>query len=253
MLKDALQEFKLALAFLTRLPVRLEHGRTPPALAVSAPMFPLVGALLGLIAAAVYGLAWHLALTPFLAATLAIAALIVATGGLHEDGLGDMADGFGGGRTRADRLRIMRDPRTGSFAVIALVLALLLRIAALAALAEPAVVAAALIAAGAVSRALLPLAMAALPPARTHGLAATAGRPHPLRAGAAVLIGAAVAFALLPPEVVVAALLGAGGTALGVAFLARRGIGGLTGDVLGAIQQAAEIAFLLAVVAGHSW
>ena len=253
MLTDALQEFKLALAFLTRVPVRLEPGGAPPPLAASAPMFPLVGALLGVIAAAVYGLAWQLGLTSFIAATLAIGALALATGGLHEDGLGDVADGFGGGRTRADKLRIMRDPRIGSFGVIALVLALLLRIAALAALAEPAAVAAVLVAAGAVSRALLPLAMAGLPPARPDGLAAEAGRPHPLRAGAALLIGAALAFALLAPGVVVVALLAASGAALAAAWLARRQIGGLTGDVLGAIQQAAEVAFLLAAVARHAW
>lgn len=252
MLTDALQEFKLALAFLTRLPVRLAP-EAPPALATSASMFPLVGALLGLIAAAMYGLAWHLGLTSFIAATLAIGVLVLATGGLHEDGLGDMADGFGGGRTRADKLRIMRDPRIGSFGVVALVLVLLVRISALAALAEPAVVAATLIAAGAVSRALLPLAMAGWPPARAEGLAVTSGRPHPLRAAAGALIGAAIALALLPSGLAMVALLVASGAALGIGWLARRQIGGLTGDVLGAMQQAAEVAFLLAALARHSW
>lgn len=251
MLKDTFHEFKLALVFLTRLPVRLGDEGKAPALAASAPMFPLVGALLGLIAALVYGFALHLGLTPLIAATLAIGALVLASGGLHEDGLGDLADGLGGGWTPAERLRIMRDPRIGAFGVIALGLALLLRVTALAALAAPALVGAALVAAGAVSRGLLPIAMAALPPARADGLAAEAGRPHPLRAVAGVLIGALIAFAFLAPAVAIVALLAAGAAALGVALVARRGIGGLTGDVLGAMQQAAEIGFLLAAVAAH--
>ena len=116
------------------------------------------------------------------------------TGGLHEDGLADLADGLGGGRTRAERLAIMRDPRLGSFGALALILAVLARILALAALAEPALVAAALIAAGAVSRAALPALMAALPAARADGLAAAAGRPHPLRAAAAIAIAALAGF-----------------------------------------------------------
>ena len=135
---------------------------------------------------------------------LAIAALACATGALHEDGLADFADGLGGA-SRARRLEIMRDPRVGSFGVIALVLALLARAGALAALAGPAEVGVALIAAAALSRALLPPAMLALPQARGDGLAVQAGRPHPARVAAALAIALLIALLLLPAAVAVTA------------------------------------------------
>jgi adenosylcobinamide-GDP ribazoletransferase len=212
------------------------------------PLFPAVGALIGLAGAIGYALATWLGLPPWPAAVVALATTILLTGALHEDGLADVADGFGGGRTREDKLRIMRDPRVGSYGAIALVVALLARAGALAALAAPWAVGAALVAAGTISRAALPAVMATLPNARSDGLAAAAGRPHPLRAGAAVLVGALLAVVLLGPAAP-AALLAGGAGALAVALLARRQIGGHTGDVLGAVQQVAEIGVLLGVAA----
>src|SRR4029450_13138448 len=127
MVADLIHDCKVALAFLTRLPVR--HGRVwrDADLAGSMPLFPLVGALIGLAGGLAYALALGLGLPPWPAATLALATSIRATGRLHEDGLADVADGWGGGRTREDKLRIMRDPRLGSYGTIALVLALLAR------------------------------------------------------------------------------------------------------------------------------
>jgi adenosylcobinamide-GDP ribazoletransferase len=249
MVRAAIEECKVALQFLTRLPVGAPARWPPGALAASAPMFPLVGALIGAAAGLVFALATGLGLPPMLAALLAVAAQILLTGGLHEDGLADVADGFGGGRTRADKLRILRDPRLGSFGAMALMLALLARISALAALAEPGLVAAVLIVAGATSRAALPVIMATLAPARDDGLAASAGRPHPLRATAAVIIALLTAFVLLPPAMAAVGLIAAAGGALIIARLARRQIGGHTGDVLGAAQQLAEIGVLLAAPA----
>jgi adenosylcobinamide-GDP ribazoletransferase len=250
MLVDLIHDCKVALAFLTRLPVR--HGRSwsDLDLAASVPLFPVVGALIGLAGAFGYALAVWLGLPPWPAAAIALATTIWLTGALHEDGLADVADGFGGGRTREDKLRIMRDPRVGSYGALALVLTLLARAGTLAALAAPWAVAAALVAAGAVSRAALPAVMATLPNARPDGLGASAGRPHPLRAAAAVLVAALIAIALLGPAAPAALLAGAGG-ALAVALLARRQIGGYTGDVLGAIQQLAEIGVLLGVLAAR--
>jgi adenosylcobinamide-GDP ribazoletransferase len=248
MLADLVHDCKVALAFLTRLRV----ARVPMAddgnLGASVVMFPLVGALVGLLGAAAYALAFRLGVPPWPAAAVALAATIWLTGALHEDGLADVADGFGGGRTLEDKLRIMRDPRIGSYGALALLLALLARAGALAALAEPWTVAAAMIVAGAVSRAALAPVMAILPNARSDGLAAGAGRPHGLRAGAAVLVAALIAVALLG-EVAGAALLAGAGAAFAVAWLARRQIGGQTGDVLGAVQQLAEIGALLGTVA----
>jgi adenosylcobinamide-GDP ribazoletransferase len=248
MLGDALRDGKVALAFLTRLPVRQDRPWQNADLAASVTMFPVVGLLVGLLGALAYAAAIALALPPLPAAVLALAALVWSNGAMHEDGLADLADGLGGA-TRAQRLEIMRDPRVGSFGVIALVLALLARAGALAALAAPAEVAAALIAAATWSRALLPPALLALPRARIDGLAAQAGRPHPARVAAAAAIAILVALVLLPPLVAAIALMLAALAGVMPALLAFRRLGGITGDVLGAIQQIAEIAFLLTLVA----
>jgi adenosylcobinamide-GDP ribazoletransferase len=240
---------RVALGFLTRLP----SGPTPrwqaDDLAASAPWFPLIGALVGGGGAAAYALAAGIGLPPWPAAGLAVAAAVLVTGGLHEDGLADVADGFGGGRTPAAKLGIMRDSRLGSFGALALMLALLLRISALAALAAPLAVAAALIAAGAMSRGLLPAVMAVAPLARADGLAAGAGRPHPARAAASLLVALLLGLLTLPPLAALLSIAMAALAALAMACLAWRQIGGITGDVLGASQQLAEIAALLTVLA----
>ena len=251
MLGDVLHDGKVALAFLTRLPVRPDRPWQGADLAASVAMFPLVGILVGILGAVAFAAAAALGLPPLPAALLAIAALVCSTGALHEDGLADLTDGLGGA-TRAQRLEIMRDPRVGSFGVIALTLALAARAGALAALAGPAEVGAALVAAAALSRALLPAAMLALPQARADGLAARAGRPHPARVAAAVAIALLIALLLLPP--LVAAIASAAAILAGamVAWLAFRRLGGITGDVLGGVQQLAEIAFLFSLVATAS-
>jgi adenosylcobinamide-GDP ribazoletransferase len=248
MLGDVLHDGKVALAFLTRLPVRPRRPWQGADLAASVAMFPLVGLLVGGLGALAYAAATALGLPPLPAAVLALGVLVGATGGLHEDGLADLADGLGGA-TRARRLEIMRDPRVGSFGVIALALALAARASALAALTAPAEVGAAMIAAAALSRALLPPLMLILPQARAEGLAAAAGRPHPARVAAAVAIALLIGLLLLPPPVVVIAGAAAALAGAGIALLARRRLGGMTGDVLGAIQQLAEIGFLFGVVA----
>jgi adenosylcobinamide-GDP ribazoletransferase len=249
MVRAAIEECKVALRFLTRLPVGAGARWPSGALAASVPMFPLVGALIGAAGALVFAGGIWLGLPPMLAALLAVAAQIMLTGGLHEDGLADVADGFGGGRTPDDKLKIMRDSRLGSFGALALVLALLARIGALAALADPRLGTAVLIAAAAASRAALPVIMAALPPAREDGLGAGAGRPHPLRAAAGVAIAVLLALALLSPAMEASGLIAVACGALLIAALARRQIGGHTGDVLGAAQQLCEIGFLLVSVA----
>jgi adenosylcobinamide-GDP ribazoletransferase len=211
-------------------------------------MFPLVGAAVGVAAAAVLLFAYGLGLPALVAAFVALAALVVLTGALHEDGLGDVADGFGGGRSRDDKLRIMRDSRVGTYGVVALVFSLGLRAAAIAAL--PAVPgAAAIVAAAALSRAMLPAIMRWLPSARPAGMSAEAGRPQLQAVVMAAILGGLVALITLGPVTALwAGALAAAGAAA-VALLARQQIGGHTGDVCGAAQQTAELAALLAVVA----
>lgn len=249
------RELRTAAGFLTLLPggppakeARPEATFSDGFLGGAVVMFPLVGAAVGVAAGAVLLFAHGLGLPPLVAAFVALAALVVLTGALHEDGLGDVADGFGGGRTPDNKLRIMRDSRVGTYGVVAVVFSLGLRAAAVAAL--PAVLGAAgIIAAAALSRAMLPAILRWLPSARPAGMGAEAGRPPLQAVTAAAVIGGLVALIALGP---VTALLAAALAAIGaaaVALLARQQIGGQTGDVCGAAQQTAEVAALLAVVA----
>jgi adenosylcobinamide-GDP ribazoletransferase len=242
-----LAELSDAARFFTRLPLgagTFEQG----ALARAAWAFPIVGAAVGIIAALAYAIADRLGFPPLAASLIAIGASVLATGGLHEDGLADTADGLGGGGDRAQKLAIMRDSRSGAYGVMALIFSLGLRGAALAALTGSAA-GPALIAAHAVSRAGIPLVMRFLAPARPDGLGASAGQPDD--AAQAWCAGLAVAAALLCLG------LSRGGVAVAVAavavavvgLVARRQIGGHTGDVLGAVQQAGEIAVLLTAAA----
>lgn len=242
-----LHDLKVATIFLTRLPVRLEGPLAMRDLAAAVYAFPLVGALVGLLGGVGFWVAHRLGLPATVCAVAAVAAMVLATGALHEDGLADTADGLGASRERA--LEIMRDSRIGTYGTLALVLALLTRVAALGALDGPGRVAAALIAAGAGSRAVLPVVMLLQPSARAGGLMAEAGRPQPERVISGAVLAAAGAFLLLPLEVAASALLAAAlGGWIVAGWLGQR-LGGCTGDTLGAVQQLAELSFLLAVLA----
>lgn len=246
-------DFATATALLTRLPAgtgAVPRGTAEPgAVAAAGWAFPLVGAGIGGVGALAYLFAIVLGLGAGPAALLAVLAGIALTGALHEDGLADTADGFGGGRTPDQKLAIMRDSRHGTFGILALVFSVGLRAAALAALTDPLHAGLALIAAHAASRGALPAAMRLLAPARPDGLGAAAGRPSLAVAVAAPVTGAVLALAVLGPRPGVLALLLAGGAVALAAMLARRQIGGYTGDVLGAFQQTGEIVMLLAAAA----
>ena len=241
-------DFAAATAFLTRIPAPrpVNHAGL---LADAAWAFPLVGAGIGAVCAFVFLLAQLLRLGDWPAALLAVLAGLALTGALHEDGLADTADGFFGGHDREQRLAIMRDSRHGTFGVLAIVLSVLLRAAALAEIGEAVQGGLALIAAHAASRAALPLAMRTLAPVRAEGLGAAAGRPSLPLAIAALVIGSTIALAALGPERGAMAIVLAGSALFGLGVVAQRRIGGYTGDVLGAFQQVAEIVMLLTAAA----
>ncbi len=177
-----------------------------------------------------------------------LAASLLLTGGLHEDGLADTADGFGGGNTPARKLEIMRDSRIGSYGALALMLSLGIRGASVAALRQPEAVFAALVAAGALGRGALIGLLCLLRPVRQDGLGASLGRIRPLAcaAGLALAIGCAMA----PGGACgLAAITTASFSTLIVAALAWRQIGGYTGDVLGAGEQVVECV-VLTILAG---
>jgi adenosylcobinamide-GDP ribazoletransferase len=243
-----LRDLQVATAFLTRVRIRLEEPADLGALARAARCFPLVGLGIGLIAGVVYSVAIEVLLLPLLAAVLAVTAAILVTGALHEDGLADTIDGFGGGGDREAKLRIMRDSRIGTYGVIALVLMLGAQVAALAALSDSGDVAASLIVAHAASRALLVPVMHLEVAARSDGLAASAGRPTAAVALWALGLGGLLALIFAGLDGLLAAAAAAA-VAWGMVRLARRQIGGITGDVLGAVQQGAAIALLLTLVA----
>jgi len=248
--------FLVALQFLTRLPVRL--GRFEPAwLNDCVRHFPLVGALVGavgalvLVGAAQFWPAW-------IAALLALATTVALTGGFHEDGLADTFDALGGVVGRDKALAIMKDSRIGSYGALALGLSLLLRAALLAVLAArplPGALAA-LLASHAFARAAAVGVMASLPyggdaeHAKAKPLAlAVAPRNFGIALGWCVLLGLVLAALGVPWVRLLLALAAAAVVALLMrAWLGRR-LGGYTGDGLGATEQLAEIAVLLAFTA----
>ncbi len=242
-------DLKVVLALLTRLPMGPRGDAEAPDIARAGRVMPLAGALIGLVGAAAFWLSAGLGLPPLVSGLVAVAATILFTGALHEDGLADTADGLGATGERARRLEIMRDSRTGTYGALALILSVGLRAAALAAIAAPGAVAAALISAHALARALPPAVMAWAPLARSDGLAAGAGRPEPTQAWFALGLGALIALLLLDFGTAVAAMAAAGLAAVALVLLARARIGGYTGDVLGAIEQVGEVAVLLAAAA----
>jgi adenosylcobinamide-GDP ribazoletransferase len=239
-----------AVSFLTRVPVGARAAR-PRELARLVPWFPLVGALVGLAVGGLYA-ALHALLPPLPAAAAAVTAGIALTGALHEDGLGDTADAFVGGADREATLRILDDPRLGTFGVVAVAASLLLRVAALAALA-PAWALAALPAAHALSRAAAVATLAAFPPATGTGLGAAAARALGRRPALLGATGGVALAALLLGVLALPAAALCGAAALWLGRQSRRRIGGVTGDVLGAVQQAAEVLTLLAAAAAGTW
>jgi adenosylcobinamide-GDP ribazoletransferase len=210
----------------------------------------VVGIAIGLVGWAAFALARALGLPETLAALVALLATVLTTGALHEDGLADTADGFGGGADAARKLAIMRDSRSGAYGVIALVFSIGLRAASLAAIAgQGAGVGWALIAAHAASRAAIPAVMRRLEPARSDGLGAGAGQPDDGAVAWCLALAAVIALAALGPAQGIVALVVTTAAVAGLAALARRQIGGYTGDVLGAAQQVGEIAMLLCAAA----
>ena len=243
-------EFIAALTFLTRLPLGRAQADAPaPSLAVTSWAFPLVGVVIGAIGGIAYVIARGLALPALAAALIAVATTALVTGALHEDGLADTADGFGGGATREAKLDIMRDSRIGTFGVLALIFSIGLRVVAIADIGTRWHVFAALIVAHALSRGVLPAAMHRLDPARDDGLGAGAGRPEQNQVLIALAIALAIAVVAIGLRAGLSAAIVAGIVALAIGWLAQRQIGGQTGDVLGAIEQGAETAALLATAA----
>ena len=237
-----------AFTLLTRLPVaRFTHLHQPPDLARCVWAFPIVGLAVNGTGGLVYWLAHRIGMPPLLAAVWTVAASTIVTGGFHEDGLADAADGFGGGTTPARKLDIMRDSRIGSYGALALLLSLLVRVAAIAGLGRPAIVTTAMILAGMLGRSGILLLLLVLTPARDEGMGASMGQPRVSSTLSGLGLAVLASFLSLPILLATAVVVSGFGSALLLARLAHRQIGGHTGDVLGACEIATECVVLTVI------
>lgn len=234
----------LALGFFTRLPMPAVSGH----LGNAARAFPFAGLIVGLIGALVYFGAMEIGLSGLLAALLAVAATGIVTGALHEDGWADVCDALGARGGVEKRLEILRDSRLGSYGGLALIFSTSIKVAAIANLGAPELVAGALIAAHTLARGVLPLVMARMPQARRNGLAVDAGRPSIAAANWSLIIALIIAVIAVAPVAALVALLAALAATWLVAKLAQAKFGGYTGDVLGAVEQVAEMAILVNLI-----
>jgi adenosylcobinamide-GDP ribazoletransferase len=247
-LRQVAGDVAAALLFSTRLPLPGAPAITGADIARAGWAFPVAGAVVGLIAAAAFWLARIVGLPPLAAAGLTIAASLVATGCLHEDGLADVADSFGAG-TRERKLEIMRDSRIGTYGVCVLLVSLLLRTGALAAIADPALAAPVLIATHVGARSNMALFMRLVPPTRADGLSVGVGRPPRASAVAGLMIGMVTLGIVLGPAAGLCAIVLIAGEFAFLRWLCIRQIGGQTGDVLGALEQIGEMIILLVAAA----
>ena len=232
-----------ALQFLTRVPIRL---RREPSLTKTVAWFPVAGALIGAAVGGVAAGMWQLT-SSLVAAAVAVAMGLLITGAFHEDGLGDVADAFGGGWTVERRLEILKDSRHGTYGVAAICASIVLRVLSLGALPGPRDMFTAAVAAHTMARVAAVAMAGSMKLATNTGLGADYGRSTtPLRATVGCVAGLAIT--TMAVGWWVAPLAGAATlAALTTGLLARRKIGGVSGDVFGAAEQVAECLCLIAL------
>ncbi|WP_434052230.1 MAG: adenosylcobinamide-GDP ribazoletransferase [Roseibium sp.] len=244
--------------FFSRLPLPKVNSADDPAALPYFPRIagaaPIAGLVVALPAAGLGTLLGHTALPALAVAALVLAALCATTGALHEDGLSDVADGFFGGATPARRLEIMKDSRIGAFGALALVLSVVLRVSLLAVLWQrfsPADAALMFLSIEVISRAVLVWQWSRRPLARPDGLAARFGKPDAATARKAALLSVPFlipAALLLSPAALFLGLAIALAAGFAIGHIAVAKIGGVTGDVLGAIQQICGLGFLVGML-----
>lgn len=240
-----------AIQFLSRLPIPAKWAsHEKPDFTRQSWTFPLAGTIIALPYIAVLIALNALGLDPYISATIAVAIYVISTGMLHEDGLADVADGFGGGTTKERKLEIMKDSRVGAFGVIALVLALQLHILALGELqiGEISNLIATLFLGSAFSQFMVIAHWHRLPPAREDGLAASFGAPNrrtlviagstciPFYLACQIAGSIVESFLAIVVALVVTTLF---------SMICKRQIGGHTGDTIGATQVLSQLAFLV--------
>ncbi|NTJ42615.1 adenosylcobinamide-GDP ribazoletransferase [Agrobacterium larrymoorei] len=252
---DFLTDVMRALGFLSRIPVNdiffENHDST---MTRTAGVFPVAGVMITLPSALLIFLLGQYGADPLLSATIAVGASIALTGALHEDGLADTADGFGGGRSKERALEIMKDSRIGTYGAVALCFSFLIRAAALAVLIRelsPVAAACCMVAVACLSRGAMVWHWQALPGAREAGVAASAGQPGEAERNRALIIAAVMSLLLTLPALPVLPVVIALAAPLLATYifnrLCLRRIEGHTGDTIGATQQITEIVMFVAL------
>jgi adenosylcobinamide-GDP ribazoletransferase len=248
-MKRQLRLFFTALSFFTRIPCTRWAGMNEDDLYHAARYFPLVGIVVGSVAALIWWLAQHV-LPQELAIIASMVASIWLTGAFHEDGLSDTMDGLGGGWHKEQMLTIMKDSRIGSYGAVALVMALLTKFQTLVHL-SPLLIPAVLVAGHALSR------CAAVWLIYTQSYVRETGKAKPLaqQISTGEMLLAAL-FGLIPlalmPSSLWLALLGVGVVWLWFSRKLKKLLGGYSGDCLGAMQQLCELAFYIGILACSS-
>ncbi|WP_235285154.1 adenosylcobinamide-GDP ribazoletransferase [Thalassospira sp. HJ] len=244
-----ISDFWRALALLSRVPVRGIDDFRAELIARSVWSWPLVGLLLAGFAMLPAMLVYYLTASTLIFAIVALAGMVLLTGSMHEDGMADCADGFGGGFECARKLEIMRDSHIGTYGVVALILCFGLRFILLSAAGDAGQAAILFLVMAIVSRAAVPVVMHILPPARADGLGKGAGTPSLMMVGLGVGLAVILALVLSGVLVTLAILLGGILAVTLVAGVAKWQIGGQTGDVLGATQIMTELFVGIAFIA----
>ena len=245
-LRQHITELQIAFLLLTRLPAGRLVG-DPPDLVAASWAFPLAGLAVGCGIGCSYMGFVMLGLPALLAAVLALTVGLVLTGALHEDGLADCADGFGGGQTRTQKLDIMKDSRVGTYGVLALIFIMAARIAALSAFPVGLNNLMLIISLAMISRLNMVACLACLPAAKSDGLGQSASAPHFLSVGMAAVL--CVPALLFSSSLIIYALIVAAAAGLCFALFSRQQVGGQTGDVCGAAQILSETAGWLCLAA----
>jgi len=238
---SVMSDFWRAMVLLSRVPVFQVDDFRPVVIARSVWCWPLVGLVLAGLALLPAMLVYNLTENTMIFAILVVAFMVLLTGAMHEDGMADCADGFGGGVERSRKLEIMRDSQIGTYGVVALILCLSLRLTLLYTAANIGQAAILLLCTAVMSRAAMSVVMRVLPPARDNGLGKGAGRPGLLPMAIGFVIAIGIVWALAGFVATLAVLIGAVIAICLVALIAKWQIGGQTGDVLGATQLSAEL------------
>lgn len=243
-MRSIMDDLFRAFSLLTRLPMPQVEDDNDKGYARCVWAYPLIGAVIGAFSALVWFGGQFAGLGLSLSAGLVIAVQLLLTGAMHEDGIADFADGVGGGQDRERRLAIMRDSRIGTFGVVALIVIIGLRWSAITSLGLHMVLAG-LICSALIGRLVMAVLPGILAPAREEGLGMLVAGPSIKSLLVALLISAAVLFLHLSSLIAMVSIIAAIVAAGWIAMLAKRSIGGYTGDVLGAAGLAAETAALL--------